>query len=631
MTQSRLASLCGTIFAPPFHYFLAVVWGYYLLCFLIVPSSQILGGNLPDPDDYLYLTQALDLLKGQGWFDPIQHRMNPPVGTFIHFSHLLAGFYALPIGWLTPLFGDAQSAAIVVAAILPLVFFAFFLLALRWAARPLLGDWAGLTGFIVLFASYVMFLFSPGHVDHHGLETLLAIFSLGCAIYTIREPERWHWPILGGYTAALSLVIGLEALPFVAVLTAAIGLWATFRGGRAALAAFCFALTLFIACYGFLLPTRAPDHLFEEDYLSYSIIYVALTGGMALCFTALVALTRLPCALRVVIMGLLAGVIGGGFLYHFPMLKAGPYGGMDPALAKIMFDSISEALPVIRSDSSWIDMALALVWPAMAIAATAWFLAVRRTERWIWALQLLVLGAMALLAAFYQCRFLPYAQVLSVIPLTMALREAWLALPRRFAGCSLCAARLGVLLLAAPLPMVFLPALNDGRPFNTGILAFPNQTLGSSGCDVQTLAKILTLPHYYGDRPRVIMNTLNEGAELLFRTPHAVLAAPFHTNVSGNLDAFQFFRTENVDEARTLATKRGAELVVLCKNVSEMYVPDTDKGVVQIDENGRVRPDGHRSFAQKLADGEVPDWLKPVHMPLLGSMLLFEVRPADKP
>jgi len=76
----------ATVFTPPFAGLGVFVVLYYAWAHLVYPHNDLLRGNFPDPDDYMYLNQTLDWIKGQAWFDNIQHRLNPPEGTPIHFS-----------------------------------------------------------------------------------------------------------------------------------------------------------------------------------------------------------------------------------------------------------------------------------------------------------------------------------------------------------------------------------------------------------------------------------------------------------------------------------------------------------------------------------------------------------------
>jgi len=77
------------IFTPPFDGLGIIVVLYIIWAHLVFPHNDVLRGNLPDPDDYMYLTQVLDWVKGQGWYDNIQRRLDFPTGTPIHFSRLV--------------------------------------------------------------------------------------------------------------------------------------------------------------------------------------------------------------------------------------------------------------------------------------------------------------------------------------------------------------------------------------------------------------------------------------------------------------------------------------------------------------------------------------------------------------
>jgi hypothetical protein len=144
---------------------------------------------------------------------------------------------------------------------------------------------------------------------------------------------------------------------------------------------------------------------------------------------------------------------------------------------------------------------------------------------------------------FYQVRVSLYAHLFSVVPLTFLLRDGLAWVRERYKGRKLFSVEAG-LVLFAPLVGLLLPAVIDGRSFNKGVLLFPVMATKASACATDGVWEILTLPSYYGDRPRLIMNSLNEGAPILFRTHHRVLSGPYHTNVRGNGKALAFFRAK---------------------------------------------------------------------------------------
>src|SRR5687767_2656618 len=69
-----------------------------------------------DPDNYMRLVQVRDLLAGQGWFDLVQHRVNPPEGLHTHWSRLADLPYAIPILLLRPLLGAELAERVTLVA-----------------------------------------------------------------------------------------------------------------------------------------------------------------------------------------------------------------------------------------------------------------------------------------------------------------------------------------------------------------------------------------------------------------------------------------------------------------------------------------------------------------------------------
>jgi len=187
--------LLGAIFTPPFRGLSFAVWAYFIVCFCVHPHSLMLRGDLPDADDYMYLAQLGDWLGGQNWFDNAQHRLDPLAQVPIDFSRLTQ----LPMAALTlafiPFSGKA-AASLLMAMLLPLLLFAILLFALRWTADMAMNQAASrATAFVAIFATYLVYQFSPGHIDHHGLTALLVILGTGFAARMLCQPQhlRWRW------------------------------------------------------------------------------------------------------------------------------------------------------------------------------------------------------------------------------------------------------------------------------------------------------------------------------------------------------------------------------------------------------------------------------------------------------
>jgi hypothetical protein len=616
--RSPPARIFTAIFRPPFAGLPIVVWIYFVLCFFVHPHSQILKGNFVDPDDYLYLVQTTDWLQGQSWFDNIQHRLNPPAGAPIHFSRL----YELPLAGLIAslrLLLNNVDAATIAAVIFPPVMLALFFLVMRFAAMPFVGArWSRITPYILLFTNILIIQFAPGRVDHHGTVVMLAMAAFGCIVRMIAKPRAPGWPISAGFLLALGLAIGLEILPVLILTAAWIGWWSVVKGKDAAHAAALFGLALCAAAAGFLALTKPIVSFFTIDTLAYSIVYVIFAGCIAVVLAGIALASRVKPSWPRYAIGIgLALFSGALFLHFFPDLLRGPYGGVDPALAKLMFDNIGEAMPRI-SGVGWKATVIGLLLPLLLLLALRRMPDVRKADShyWSWGLLAILFLDTAVLGAFYQSRALFFTLAFSTLFLAWFLKNGLVWAGENLKGPALMVARAGIVLLAGPLPMVLLPALHEGRSFYPDIVLFPVLQEANT-CDLHPVARFLSSARPYNERPYLLMNMINDGAELLFRTPHMVLSAPFHTNTEGNLDAVRFFAARDATEALSIARRRGVELVVMCR-----VLPDVYRGPKDGAADAKA---SKSSFAEQLADGETPAWLGP--LPLPGDFLLFRVLP----
>ncbi|MDR3449383.1 MAG: hypothetical protein P4M15_06500 [Alphaproteobacteria bacterium] len=612
------------VFAHPFDGLPLVLWCFVVLSYIAMPRNPVWLGDLPDPDDYTYLTQTLDWLQGQSWFDLTQHRMSPPEGVAIHYTR----FAQMPMAALIMMFRAFhytwQGAALLTSYLLPVIYLAIMFTALRWVAEKFVGvGWARLTTFIVLFAPPLMFKFAPGQVDHHGLEAILTMLAVGCAARMFAHPARIGWAVAAGVVLALAMAIALEVLPWVLLISALIGLWVTVEGVKAARAAASFGLTLFIASAWLLTLDRAPADIFTQDMLAYSIVYVDLAGGIALALLAACAFARVEnIKLRFALSGIVAVVLGGIYLRHFPALFDGPYGAMDAKLAVLFFGNLQEAAAMATQYGFYKNF---LYVAPLLLGLVVCFQNMRRAQdgkRWSWALLALLLAAATALALFYQMRVLMYAQIFAVIPLVAFVEQGWAWLSAHTQGRRRFWAEIALVLIVGPLPAILLPALQDGRSFSTGVILFPGQSFDDT-CTLIGTDRLLNDAAHGGAQSRIV-NFIDQGPELLFRTRHAVLSAPYHTNVRGNLDALDFFAATDPEQAHQIAIRDGIGLVVMCRNVPDMYLAGPPPHyVVTPDGVTHMRPNA--SLAGQLAAGHIPGWL--TEIPATPGTAVFEVKP----
>ena len=609
----RLLQSIAAIFQSPFDGLGLVVVLYFAWAHLVYPHNDVLRGNLPDPDDYMYLTQTLDWLKGQSWFDPIQHRMNPPQGVMLHFSRFTQMPIAVGILFFEKFGLPAQGAAMVTALIEPLLFLGLCLGVLRrTASRVVSESWAGASAYVALFSIALLYEFMPGQVGHHGPVIILILFALGLILRLFEEPENLKLGATAGFTLAFALMIALESLPWVLLLSAYLGFWTLKRGYPATRSGAAFGLTILTGSCLYLLVTRPWPRIFAPDLMIYSIVYVYLAAAVAVPFVGLALLPRAAGAKARWALGTALAALGVFcFLHRFPELAAGPYGAIDARLGPILLDVMEDAKPILKTDHGWAHFFNLMGMGGTALAAAVTFFArAKGTQKEKWGLIALLQASSIGLTLFYQYRFLGIEQAFAIIPLTALLQRSWAWIGAHRQGRAKVLAEIGLLLVLGPLPAVLIPALFDFRSFNAGVLLFPVEP-GNTRCDMAQLEKILRNPVELGGRPHTILAQMELGPELLFRTPHSVLGGPYHLNVAGNLDSVSFLRTQNPDEAHAIALLRNVDLIVLCRAMPDFY----------------LRPAGEKAaFVETLFKAPPPDWLEPFPSATLDNFVVFRVR-----
>ena len=148
------------------------------------------------------LVQVRDLLAGQGWFDPMQYRLDPPEGVAMHWSRLID----LPIAALIrvgTLVVPQALAERVATMVWPAALLLLFLAGVARLARELAGDAAARLALI--FAALmgpVLQHFRPGAIDHHNAQLALLVWSL--ALIARAEPRPRDAAIAGMLCAALA-------------------------------------------------------------------------------------------------------------------------------------------------------------------------------------------------------------------------------------------------------------------------------------------------------------------------------------------------------------------------------------------------------------------------------------------
>ena len=351
-------------------------WRLVALVFVLTAGAYVArailtSGTVPlfnDTDDAMRLVEVRDFLAGQGWYDLMQHRLDAPFGAEMHWSRLIDAPITALMLLLRPFAGPLTETIAVYAWPL-LLLLALLILSARISAR-LAGPEAVLPGLVLpAFSLITMVEFSPGRIDHHSVQILLALTMLACLVDALERPRA---ALFAGLAAAIAIAIGAESLPSAAAGAIASGiLWVIDRRNTNLFRNF--GVSFALGTLLLLLAALPPDRWFIPYCDAISVVFAAAAIGTGALF---VLLSLLP--LRTPVLRLAAGAVAGialiGLLYLlFPGCFRGPYSNLDPWLISHWIDRIDEAKPLwiaFTSNPSYVA-AVALP-PLLALGICAW-------------------------------------------------------------------------------------------------------------------------------------------------------------------------------------------------------------------------------------------------------------------
>jgi hypothetical protein len=536
----------------------AAAAAWLLVAALLAGKCLLQWGTVPlhiDTDDAMRMVTATDLLHGQPWQDLIEHRDNVPYGGLMHWSRLVDAPIAALMAIATPLVGSAQSADVAAVVWPLLMLLPLFALAVA-VTRRLVPEAGAFTALGLTALNLVLMVeFTPGRVDHHSVQILIAQTTL---LLLLIWRERVWGGVLAGILTATALAIGLETLPIaIATILAYAGCWiAAPLRLRAALVAF--GLSFATATAAHVLLAYPPSAYLAPACDALSIVYVAAAGlGAVALIGAAVLGSRLSLLPRLVLLAGLGVAACAVTLALYPQCMGGPYAGVDPQVIERYFAGIGEAQPVWQRwaaspASTFLFVGAALI----ALPLTAWRAAKlegdARTD-WLILLGFLLLACLVMLVQIRGAR----------LAAALALPAgAWVIARARqlYSERSTLLRALGILGSWALSATLFQYVLLSVA---IGILSPASAASGDTAAITDTclmegaFAPLAALP------TGRVASPIGLSSYILRYTAHSVLSAGFHRNGQSIIDDLDFFAG---DEARAhqIATERGLDYVVTC-------------------------------------------------------------------
>ncbi len=638
----------------------------YIGLFLFVLAAHglwfVLSGfpdEFVDSDGYVRVLRVEMLWQGGDWFANALPRNNAPFGDVSHFTRpldVLISILAVP---LVPVLG-VKPAIFWAGALSGPVLHAGCAAAIVWAALPLAGregaknvkpggdlsarsmnlaaTAAGRTVSILagIFVSAQGMIWSYAiamRSDHHILFLFLVAAGFGCMTRALdRERADFSYALAAGVLAAAGIWVGVEGLAYAGLCAMAFGLfWLGDNDGRRGLA---FAAAFAAGLIGALLLERGADVLTVE-HERLSIVHATLGVLVLAGFALLHGVDRIGAGregattirpgggvralswnwaayaagrdwrLRVILGGICGALILAAWYGLFPSLGRGPMADFDPEVVARIFATTSEYAPGWRPDRFPLTLGATVLAAPWLVWKFSRDRAARTNQAWL---------HLAACVAFYGAitatwgRWGIYAALFSSVVLAemaFALTERIQARGRtrfaREAGCALAMAAflIGPLGLALGAIKLFTPPERLAHLRNM------------KACAAKPLAAALSRPPW-SDRSRVVATGANIGGEIMYRTPHGVVASLYLKGYEGLRDLNRFFAATDETAARATIDKRKIELIAVCPAFGIEWMGTKDTG-----------PD---TIYGRLAAGRPPSWIREVALPAEASAYrLFEV------
>ena len=272
---------------------------------------------------------------------------------------------------------------------------------------------------LALFFLDPLIVYLPGDIDHHNAQIALTMATVA---FALRIGSGARFGFLAGLTSALTLAIGLEMLPHVVVIGAAIALqWAvTGKNGRAIAA---YGATLAVMPADLYALAGSPAASWPATSLSFAYTVPLAVAGFGLAGLGYFG-ERLPgVAARLGGLIVIGAVAAGIFVLMSPGCLGGPYGFLSPELKKVWLQHGDRGAAVPGLCSARAGRRLRLADAALLAVAVAVFHlrpgAGEKRSAWAVPAALLV---MATALSFYQIRTLPFASAV-----TIPILGAWIA------------------------------------------------------------------------------------------------------------------------------------------------------------------------------------------------------------
>jgi hypothetical protein len=520
-----------------------------------------------DPDTWMRLTLVRDWLSGGDWYSHAITHSDAPFGTTVSpwtrpLDMVIAFFTQLQ-----PHSIDLSARLINTALILPIFWMGLLLAGIYRLVHTLcpLPSALPMAGVLVCLSIVMKNYFGTGNADHHAMLATLFVWAL---IGIIKPTPSKRETLASGLLLSLMLWVSPEALVLIAVVFGWYGLMWLTGASASAKPLPLLATTIAMSSTLALMIEQPSTEWLTPVYDSLSIVYVVILSLVAAIIWPLYAINP-----RTVKMRLL--LASGGFLYAFllmhycyPLMLRGPMAEVDPFILTTFLPQITEVQPLFNA-SLYYCIAV-LISPLAALTMLA--LARQHPSPIITRHHCLQLGyfLLAVLPLYlYQQRFSYYLYPL--VAATLAPFLAALMSPEH----PLVAKHWPALWLADRTPdaqaIRRLPILIAilGLPLLCVLVVPDNHTVQSkkvSACErtAKQLIQSGKLNDLVGTMPLNFLLPTNLGGDMLFFTPHHIVASNYHREGEGLRYVWEARDVTNATALRKYLAIRNIKALLIC-------------------------------------------------------------------
>lgn len=557
--------------------------------------KKVLVWTLPDNDDIMRVLQVRAWLNGQGFYDLVNHRLNPPNGGDIHWSRLADIPLAIGNLILRPFFGDNMAEKIA-TFIIPLLLAAVFAYVVGRTSKAISKSYIALFigAFVAISTPAAMGYFVSGRADHHGLQLIFMI----CAFWGMVSHNK-KGAILAGLSIAASITIGFEMVPLMVLMVAWAAIIWGIRGEENRPQTTHFSLWLGIGIIAGFLINVAPSHYLEgaNDRLSIAQLAPILTGCLLLGNSSIV-FSRATILVRFIALFVI-GAIVILVAAQFPVLLKPLYWQTDPLLHRLWLDIVVETFPLLETsiEVKILLGAFSLFVMFATILRLVFLIAdekTRKNHRDVdnWSLLASLLTAAMLLAIFFQARTAGQAAGIAIIAASSLVTSIY-----KEKGI------VAALIVGAFVNPLLPSLISFGYEKIAPKKKTPYVTGGGGTCSNDAAySELAKMPK------GLIASNIDFGARALISTHHDVLAAPYHRN-TGNFVSYDILLSDP-KTAFEKAKKRGVNYIAYCAKSAE---------------TGNISREAPNGLMSQLLKNQIPAYLKPIPKPPKSDVVAFAI------